>query len=110
MSALAEKIRKARETSVEANGRHFTVRRPTDEEVAGLSGASLLGIAKRFTIGWDLTELDLVPGGSAVPLPFDADDFAEWLADQPEFWVPLGEAIMSAYKVHAEKREQTAKN
>lgn len=110
MSALADKIRKARETSVEANGRRFTVRRPTDEEVIGLGGASMLDVARRFTIGWDLTELDLVPGGSAVPVPFDADDFAEWIADQPAYWVPLGEAVISAYRTHAEKRESAVKN
>lgn len=110
MSALADKIRRARETGVEVNGRHFVIRRPTDEEFAGLGGSSLLGMAKRFTIGWDLTELDLVPGGTAVPVLFDADDFAEWIADQPEFWVPLGEQVLAAYKAHAAKREQAAKN
>lgn len=110
MSALADKIRRARETVIEANGRRFTVRRPTDEEMAGLADASLIDVARRFTIGWEFTEIDLVPGGSAVPLPFDADAFGEWIADQPEYWLPLGEAVMAAYKMHIDRRESAVKN
>lgn len=110
--SLADKIRKARETSVEVNGGVWMIRRPTDEEAVALStnGDGLLAIVKRFVIGWPLTEMDLVPGGTDIKLPFDVEAFAEWVADKPDLWEPLGSAILAAYKTHADKREATVKN
>lgn len=110
--SLADKIRKSRESTVEAGGRSWTIRRPTDEEAALISanGDGLLAIIKRFVIGWPLTELDLIPGGSGVAVPFDRDVFAEWVADQPDLWEPLGGAILAAYKTHADKRDAAVKN
>ncbi len=110
--SLIDKIRRAREVSVEAAGKQYTIRRPTDEEAITISrdGGSLLDVVKRFTIGWSLQEIDLIPGGSPVAVPFDAELFAEWVADQPQVWEPLGNAIMDAYKAHIERREAAAKN
>jgi hypothetical protein len=110
--SLIDKIRRARQVAVEAGGKPFTIRRPTDEEAIAISrdNASLLDVVKRFTVGWGLQEVDLVPGGSPVAVPFDADLFGEWVADQPEVWEPLGNAIMDAYKAHADKRDTAAKN
>ncbi len=109
---LADKIRKARESTVDVDGRTWTVRRPSDEEAALISthGDGLLIIVKRFVIGWPLTELDLVPGGTGVSVPFDRDLFGEWIADQPELWAPLGMAILEAYKIHTDKRDAAVKN
>lgn len=110
--SLIDKIRKAREVGVEAGGRQFVIRRPTDEEALriGRADMDMLGIVKRFTVGWDLTELDLIPGGTPTSLPFDAELFGEWVADQPAVWEPLAQAIMDAYKAHADKREDAVKN
>lgn len=110
--SLADKIRKARESNIEIAGRAWTIRRPTDEEAAAISanGDGLLAIVKRFVIGWPLTELDLVPGGTGASVPFDAEAFGEWVADQPELWDKLGTAIIDAYQAHAAKREQAVKN
>jgi len=110
--SLIDKIRKAREVGVEVNGKSFTIRRPTDEEAIriGRDDMDMLAIVKRFTIGWDLTELDVIPGGTGIKLPFDADLFGEWVADEPIVWEPLAQAIMDAYKAHADKRESAVKN
>lgn len=109
---LADRIRKSREQSVDVAGHQFTVRRPSDEEAAAISahGDGLLDIVKRFTIGWNLNEIDIVPGGNPVPAPFDLDTFREWVADRPDVWDPLGTAIVDAYKAHAERREAAIKN
>ena len=109
---LIEKIRKARELMVEVNGHQFTIRRPTDEEAINFSSESfgLVDIVKLFTVGWNLTELDLIPGGGGEPVKFDHALFCEWVADQPIIWQPLGEAIMKAYSDHAAKREDAKKN
>ena len=110
--SLIEKIRKAREIGVEAGGHKFTIRRPTDEEALRLSreGDDMLAVVKRFVIGWDLMELDLIPGGSGVAVQFDAELFAEWVADQPSVWEPLGQAVLEAYKAHTDKRTDAVKN
>lgn len=109
---LAEKIRKSRESTVDIDGKAWAIRRPTDEEAAQISanGDGLLAIVKRFVIGWPLTELDLVPGGTGASVPFDSEVFAEWVADQPDLWTPLGTAILDAYTRHADKRGDAVKN
>lgn len=110
--SLIDKIRKAREVGVEAGGHKFTIRRPTDEEALTFSSdkVTLLTVVKGFTIGWDVSELDLVPGGTSEKVPFDSALFAEWVADQPSVWEPLGEAVINAYKVHTDKRDAALKN
>ena len=111
--SLIDKIRASREVSgVEADGRKFTIRRPTDEEANSFSNGdvSMLSVVKRFTTGWDLAEIDIIPGGGPVSVPFDVDLFCEWVADQPKIWVPLGNAILSAYKAHIDAREVAEKN
>lgn len=110
MSALADKIRKARESEVPAGGFSFTVRRPTDAEAMNLGGVKAVDLLVRFVVGWNLKEIDLVPGGSPVAAPFDAEAFGEWVSDQPEVLGTLSAAIVKAYEAHAAKREDAAKN
>jgi len=110
MSALADKIRRARETQVEAGGYVFTIRRPTDAEAMSLGKASVMDLVTRFVVGWNLKEIDLIPGGSPVDAPFDGDAFGEWVADQPETLSVLAAAIVDAYKAHSAKRSEAEKN
>lgn len=113
MSALADKIRRARETKVEAGGREFTIRRPTDAEAMEFGqdgGIKPLDLVCRFTVGWNLTELDLIPGGVGVAVEFDAEAFREWAADQPETLSALSTAVVQAYTAHAAKRGDAEKN
>lgn len=110
MSALADRIRRARESQVEAGGHDFTIRRPTDAEAASLGAVSNVQYIARFTVGWNLKEIDLVPGGNPVDAPFDSDAFCEWVSDQPDVAKKIAEAITEAYKAHAEKRDTDAKN
>lgn len=111
MKALIEKIRRARERDVEAGGHKFTVRRPTDEEAILMRGAPPLDFVKRFVVGWELTEMDILPGGgSAQKVPFDRELWAEWVADQPDLWEPLGIAALEMYNEHAKAREDDEKN
>ena len=112
MLSLIDKIRRAREIGVEADGKKFTIRRPTDEEALQFSNenVTMLSVVKRFTVGWGMAEMDIVPGGGPEKVPFDAILFGEWVADKPTIWEPLGTAILSAYQAHHDKRETTAKN
>lgn len=108
--SLIDKIRKAREQTVEADGHVFTIRRPTDEEAIGLGNAGLVDVVKRFVVGWNLQEIDIIPGGSAVDVAFDAEVFAEWVADRPVVWQPIAQAVLDAYTAHAKKRDDAVKN
>lgn len=110
MSALADRIRRARESKVEAGGFGFTVRRPTDAAAATLGSLDAVAILRRFVVGWTLKEIDLIPGGSPVDAPFDAEAFGEWVSDQPEILGALVNAVVESYKAHAAKRSDAEKN
>jgi hypothetical protein len=110
MSALADKIRRARESAVEAGGFSFTIRRPTDAEAMTLADATVIDLVRRFVVGWNLKEIDLIPGGSPVAAAFDVDAFGEWVSDQPEVIGALSTAIVAAYQAHAAKRGEAEKN
>jgi hypothetical protein len=107
---LLEKLRRARETKVEADGHVFTVRRPTDAELSGLANCTTTDLVRRFVVGWDLQEVDIIPGGDAVAVPFDGELWSEWIADRPTLWGPLSLGVMEAYSRHVEEREQGKKN
>jgi hypothetical protein len=111
---LLEKMRRARECAVQIDGRTFTLRRPTQAEALKLNDAIAAGDQLAYinacVVGWDLTEGDLIPGGAAGALAFDADDWREWIADRAEYWMPLQDAINAALQKEAERREAAAKN
>lgn len=110
MSALVDKLRRAREERVEVGGFTFTVRRPTDIEMMELSGGGTVARLLPFVVGWDgVKESDLISGGDPHPLPFDALACAEWLADRPDLLEPLVARIMERYRDHADKLAAAAK-
>ena len=110
--SLIDKMRKAREIGIEADGRKFKIRRPTDEEWLDIctNKPTPLNTIRRFTIDWDMAELDLFPGGGPDKVTFDAEMFSEWIADQPDSWMPLYNGIVSAYNEYNAKREAAVKN
>lgn len=104
MSAnLIEKLKKSRETQVTVDGFTFTVRRPTDMEFVDMRNMTLKqgDFLERFVIDWQrVGEIDIIPGGTTVAVPFSTDLFMEWIADRPKLWAPLIEAIISSYNTH----------
>lgn len=108
--ALIDKLRRARESKIEAGGHTFTVRRPSDAEATLLGGSSPLDLVHRHVVDWDLCEMHLIPGGNPEPAPFSAEVWATWVDDQPALWGPLSDAIISAYRRHVESREAVEKN
>lgn len=118
MPTLAEKIRKAREFEREftAGGEtwRLRLRRPTDAEAVVImrrENLDFLHVAKRFVIGWrDVTEAKLVPSGASETLAFDAEAWAEIIADQPLLWQPVAEAVVASWVEHNERREGREKN
>lgn len=111
MSALSEKIRKAREVRVEAGGKVFIVRRPTLLDMIEMNGKSAARAVLPFIVGWEnVTGLDLYPGGDGAPAPFDADACAEWLADRVDLLSVIAEQAVAAYDAHRAAMEESAKN
>ena len=108
MSVLADKIRRARETNIDVGGHTFTIRRPTDAEAA--AGITPMGLVHDYVVGWALKEIDLIPGGNPTPAKFDSEAWREWVADRPELWSPITEAVMAAYTAHREAKDSAAKN
>jgi hypothetical protein len=100
--ALIDKIKKARQVSVSVKGFTFTVRRPTDMDILYLRRQSVRegDLLREFVVGWDLKEIDLIPGGAPVPVEFDQDLFVTWVEDQPECWGPLIDAVLDSYAQH----------
>lgn len=113
MSKLLERIRKGRESAVPIGKHKATIIRPTVEQMLALkdAGYSHLDLAKDYVVGWTgVTEADIISGGGSEPLEFDADVWREWLADHPEWWSPIGMAVVESFNAYSEYREDAAKN
>lgn len=107
---LIEKLLRAREKGVEVAGHTFTIRRPTDADVMIMRDKAPLDFVTRFVVGWDLKELDIIPGGGPEAVPFDTALWGAWVLDHPEVWDPLSMAIVESYESHVKAREESAKN
>ena len=110
--SLVDKLRKARESQVEVDGHQYTIRRPTEAEQAELFGdrkITGIEIVRSFVVAWDLNEIDLIPGGSPVPVQFSAELWSEYVNDKPELWQPLSQAIIDAITQHRKKVDGAVK-
>lgn len=111
--SLVEKMRKAREVRVPVGDKAFIIRRPTALEMIELrQSAQARGRAVLpFVVGWEnVTSLDLMPGGDAGPVAFDAGVAAEWLTDRLDLLQPVADAVFKAYQDHEDKLEAAKKN
>jgi hypothetical protein len=93
-------------------GKTFIFRRPTDWEAHEMQGVDVrqMDVLEKFVEGWEnVAELDLVPGGDATSAEFDRALFADWVQDNPKYWLPLCSAIVAEYESHAAKLVESAK-
>lgn len=108
---LADKIRKARETSIKVVGFKLLILRPTDMEAVGMNYSDtpigeVISAVSKFVIGWDgVKESDLIAGGSPDPVAFDAETFGEWIKDKPDMWEPIANGVLESYKAHVKRVE-----
>ena len=100
--------RRSREMDVELNGHTFTITRPKMADMA--HDLTRIELVKRFTVGWDLKNIDLVPGGSSDVEPFDPDLFADYIEDEDSLWTPLSQAIIDMWVKHIDARGESVKN
>jgi hypothetical protein len=124
--SLLDKLRKSRESTVTVVGKKFTISRPTAMEalewLRGIGGNPLSGdevrlfyeetfslnnllwrdlaqqAVERFVVGWPgMQEIDIIPGGSPVELPFEREVFLLWVQDHPKIITELGFHIFNAW-------------
>jgi hypothetical protein len=110
MSAALDKRYKAREQQIAAGGHAYTLRRPTAAQLARLGEGSRLDMLRECVVGWDLTWLDLFPGGDPVPATFTPELWSDFLDDSPDIWRPLGEALLDLIRAHQDALEDAKKN
>lgn len=110
MSTLADKIRKARESVIEAGEFKFTIRRPTDVDMIEWTRHRDPQTLLKFVIGWDgVKEIDLIPGGDPHPAQFDSEACAEWLKDRSDLFVTVVNGITDSYQNHKKTVEDAEK-
>jgi hypothetical protein len=113
MSAdLIARLRKQREGRLVIEPFTFTFRRPTDVEMIaiGRGGLDWAGLACDYVVGWEgVTDGAIAGGGGTNAVAFDAALWREWCADRPDFWTPLGQAILEAYTLHQSALSEAAK-
>jgi hypothetical protein len=115
-NTLIEKMRRAREVQAEALGHNFTLRIPNPGEmedvVEGLTGKRLTyrRILVASVVGWNLNEIDLIPGGNPTPAEFSAELFAEWLNDNESAVEPLFTALSAGMEARRAAKDNDAKN
>jgi hypothetical protein len=110
---LLNRLRKNRELRVTFGKFIFIARRPTDVEVLELQrkNDAFTSIAQNYVIGWEgVIEDDIIGGGGTDVVPFSAELWHEWSSDHPDFWQPITDAVLAAYKSHSEGLAQDAKN
>lgn len=113
MSILSEKIKRARQTRIAVGAHFLTIRRPTDLDMLELRNEKIKqrDVIERFVVDWDdVKESDLFSGGNPDLVPFDFDAYKEWIADHPEYWAAITDAVVASYKEHEAKVGEIVKN
>jgi hypothetical protein len=110
--SIIERIRRSRRSMVEAGGFEFTISRPTDMDMLEIGSKMTQALMlERFVVDWSgVREVDLVPGGGPEVVPFSTPLLCEWIADRPDLWNPISDAIISGYRAHEADLEARAKN
>jgi len=107
-----DRYKKSGQTRVEVGRFAFTVQRPTPAEVViGRQGRQIdLPFVADHVVDWEnVLESDLLPGGDPEPVAFERDLFAAWMADTPDLWAPLAQAMADSYRAYEEALEARGK-
>ncbi|HET8870270.1 MAG TPA: hypothetical protein VFM48_07480 [Aquabacterium sp.] len=111
MNSLIEKLKRSRQSVVEAGGFTFTIRRPTDLEVSEMHGRINARNLIQFVVGWSgVREADLINGGDPHPVEFDVQLAEEWLSDRGDLMSILSPKIIGAYMQTKDRQGESAKN
>jgi hypothetical protein len=107
MASLIERIHAAREQWVDAGGSRWLIRRPTLYEFTRLR-QDTADLLRATVVGWELRELDLVPGGTDQVAAFDPQAALEYLEDRPEAYTAVLDAIYTAVSAFMQAKDAAA--
>lgn len=130
--ALIDQLKKSRQQLVTVEGKTFTIRRPTPMEALDWIGnvdseTTSSWFQEHFTLGsktwrdaawqaverfvddWQLQEIDIVPGGTGAPVPFDVDLLKDWLQDYPGILNGLAVNVFQLWLSYLQAREEEQK-
>lgn len=111
MSDLLKRRIAARQRIKEAGSHTFTLRRPTEFEKVKFASLTVLEYLCECIDDCDLTEADLIDGGSAeIKVPFERGLLFDWLQEKPSLWKPLMDELLTMVDGHAAALEEAAKN
>lgn len=114
-ASLIEKMRAARESWAEVDGKSYKIRRPTELDMMrsrqGATVAIGLDMLTKVVVDWkDVTEADLIPSGASDPVPFSPELWAEYVADKANIWPPITEKLLELIEQHNKRQEASLKN
>lgn len=115
--SIADRIRAARESQVKVGEWEFTIRRPTDLQLAEWQSQDDTGVSRvrqmfaECVVGWsNVREQDLFPGGGDMEVPFDTEGFLTWAEDRLDLVTVLSQAIWTAVGDWSKRSGSDAKN
>ena len=105
---VLKKRHEGRERWIEIDGKRLLLRRPTGGAIAKTqaSGEELIKIS---LVGWELTELDIMPGGTDQRAPFHIDLAMDWLEDNPEAYAKVVNEIIELINAYNKQLQDVGK-
>ena len=113
MADTEKRLLKSRQAKVKIGKFTFLIRRPTVEEAIQIeqNKMDVCAVAKRFVYGWeDVLDMDIAPSGTSDPAIFSSSLWTEWVADRPDFWWPIREAVNNNFNDYYKKLDDNLKN
>jgi len=113
MSALSNRMKKARQSPFEIGGYTFIILRPTVYEMVRYKeeGGTPYKLADECVVDWKgVHECDIIEGGAAEEIPFDRDTWSSWLQEKGEWWAPIGLRVIQVFNEYVERTEAATKN
>jgi hypothetical protein len=97
-------LEKQRRIEVTVDKYIFVCRRPTAADFARMAMTNQhepFEFARRFVVDWrNVSERDVFGDGSEESIAFDLALWQAWCDDSPEFWGPLANTLLDAYRAH----------
>lgn len=114
-SALLKKLIAARESWAESGRFKFKLRRPSEMALIRMRRGEQVEIGldaiRACVVDWaGVLESDVITSGGSEPVAFDAALYGEWIADRPEHWPPISEALYTSIQAHAAEQDAETKN
>lgn len=97
-------LEKQRRIEVTVDKWTFVCRRPTAVDFARMAATQSVEpfeFCRRFVVGWKgVTEKDVFDEGTDAEIEFELPLWQAWVDDRPDFWGPIANTLLDAYRAH----------